>query len=212
MGKVVKDIYLFDKPGPKNTQEVIDAAKKKVEELKIKHVVVASESGSTGVKVAEAFAGTGVKVVVVTQSAYVQKWSDMRWPQLKEDNRKRLEELNAIIVERCTNAFMGIDASIHDRWGGATLGVVIEETLRILGEGFKTCIEVSMMAADAGAVSTNAEIVVIAGAGIYGGGADTAVVMKPCYPATFFDKNMKLEVKEIIAMPRTKHPVKEEKT
>ena len=53
----------------------------------------------------------------------------------------------------------------------------------------------ALMAADAGLVRTNEEIVAIAGTGR---GADTAVVLRPANAQNFFD----LRVLEIICKPR----------
>jgi hypothetical protein len=54
------------------------------------------------------------------------------------------------------------------------------------------------MAADGGLVRTDEEIIAIASTGRGGGGADTAVVLKPVNAHRFFD----LKVKEILCKPR----------
>ena len=59
----------------------------------------------------------------------------------------------------------------------------------------KVVIEISVMAADAGLVRTDEDIIAIGGSG---GGADTAVVLKPVNSNDFFD----LKVKEILCKPR----------
>jgi len=51
------------------------------------------------------------------------------------------------------------------------------------------------MAADAGEVPTDREIIAVGGTGK---GADTAVVLKPAHMNNFFD----LEIREILAKPR----------
>jgi len=56
-------------------------------------------------------------------------------------------------------------------------------------------VEVVLMAADAGLIPTDKEVIAIAGTGE---GADTAIVVKPAYPRKFFD----LRIKEILAKPR----------
>jgi hypothetical protein len=60
----------------------------------------------------------------------------------------------------------------------------------------KVVVEVSMMAADAGLVRTDEEVIAIAGKGR---GADTVVVLQPANSQDFFD----LKVKEILCMPRS---------
>jgi hypothetical protein len=59
----------------------------------------------------------------------------------------------------------------------------------------KVVCEVSTMAADAGLVRTDEDVIVIAGTGR---GADTAVVIRPVNSQDFFD----MKVKEILCKPR----------
>jgi hypothetical protein len=56
-------------------------------------------------------------------------------------------------------------------------------------------VEISIMAADAGLIPTNKEIIAVGGSG---GGADSAIVLKAAHMNNFFD----LEIREIIAKPR----------
>jgi hypothetical protein len=59
----------------------------------------------------------------------------------------------------------------------------------------KVVIEITVMAADAGLVRTDEDIIAIGGSGR---GADTAVVLKPVNSNDFFD----LKIKEILCKPR----------
>jgi hypothetical protein len=59
----------------------------------------------------------------------------------------------------------------------------------------KVCVEIVLMAADAGMIPVDEEIIAIGGTGW---GADTSVVVKPSYPETFHE----FEIREIIAKPR----------
>jgi hypothetical protein len=68
-------------------------------------------------------------------------------------------------------------------------------TLRMFGQGMKVACEIAAMAADAGLVRTDEEIIAIGGTGR---GADTAVVLQPSYVHRLFN----LKVKEIICKPR----------
>jgi hypothetical protein len=63
-----------------------------------------------------------------------------------------------------------------------------------MGEGTKVCVEITLMAADAGLIPVDKDIVAIAGTGR---GADTALRIKPANTARFFD----LKIKEILAKP-----------
>lgn len=64
-----------------------------------------------------------------------------------------------------------------------------------MGEGTKVCVEITLMAADAGLIPADEDVVAIAGTG---NGADTALRIKPANTARFFD----LKIKEVIAKPR----------
>jgi hypothetical protein len=66
--------------------------------------------------------------------------------------------------------------------------------LRRFGEGAKVCIEITMMAADAGLIPVDQDVVAIAGTGR---GADTALRIHPANAARFFD----LKIREVIAKP-----------
>ena len=79
---IKREVYYFEDYGPQNTEETIEAAKNAALNLNLKYVVVASSKGSTGIKTAEAFKDTGVKVVVVTEYVGLAK--------LEEENRKKL--------------------------------------------------------------------------------------------------------------------------
>jgi len=59
----------------------------------------------------------------------------------------------------------------------------------------KVAVEVAVMAADAGLLEGEGEVIAVAGTG---SGADTAVVLSPAYSTSFFE----LKVREVIAMPR----------
>jgi hypothetical protein len=67
-------------------------------------------------------------------------------------------------------------------------------TLRTFGQGTKVAIELSLMAADAGLVRTDEDVISIGGTGK---GADSALLLQPANSANFFD----LKVKEVICKP-----------
>ena len=72
-----ENVRYFDEPGPQNTGALIEAVKEKIKRSKIGYVVVASESGKTALKVAEALREFKVKVVCVTAYAGLR----LAWPE-----------------------------------------------------------------------------------------------------------------------------------
>lgn len=191
-----KPIIYLDSVGEENTEAVIEAAAKRAAELGISHIVVASTSGRTALKMAEAVKGRSIKVIGVSHQ-YGQKEKG-EW-EVEEEYKKRLEELGAVITTQ-SHMFSGIERSITKKFGGYSRTEVIADALRSLfGKGFKVAIEVAIMAADSGhiPVSNNTEIIAIGGTRW---GADVALVLRPAHSNDFFS----LQVREIIAMPRAK--------
>jgi len=190
---VKREVIYFEESSSENTDETIEAAGNAVEALGLKHVVVATGTGATGVKVAEAFKGTGVKVMAVTEYAGAV--------ELKEENVKRIRELGGEVVTSM-HALWGVEDSLSKLYPGYCSGnALIKETLRRFSQGTKVATEIVMMATDAGAIPEGIDVVALAGTG---GGCDTALVIKSCHASMFFDKEKGLEFREIIALPRKK--------
>ena len=190
---VKREVHYFEESGSQNTSETIKAAKKAALDLGLKYAVVASGSGTTGVKVAEEFKDSGVKVVVVTEYAGSVEFS--------EKNRKKLEKLNANIVTSM-HAFLSPAESISKIYANyCSENTIIKDVLRRFSQGTKVATEIVMMATDAGAIPIGEDVVAIAGTGE---GADTAIIIKSCHADSFFDKEKGIEFREIIALPRKK--------
>ncbi len=191
-----KPILYLDKVGEENTDAVIEAAAKRAAELGISHIVVASTSGKTALKMAEAVKGSNIKVIGVSHQ-YGQKEKG-EW-EVEEEYKKKLEELGAVITTQ-SHMFSGIERSVTKKFGGYSRIEVIADTLRSLfGKGFKVAIEVAIMAADSGHIPISEDIEIIAIGGTRRG-ADVALVLRPAHSNDFFS----LQVREIIAMPRAK--------
>jgi hypothetical protein len=112
------------------------------------------------------------------------------------DEQRRALEGKGVKVLIGSHALSGVGRSVTNKFGGITHVEIIAQTLKQFGgEGIKVAVEVAVMAADAGLVPTDREIIAVGGTG---GGADTAVVLKAAHMNNFFD----LEIREIIAKPR----------
>ena len=176
----------------KNADETLDLVRKRVVELNLKHVVVASYTGRTAFKVAEAFKGMDITVVAVVG------WGERM--RLSAEDRKELEKLGVKIF-RGTHSFHGASNAIVNRFGGMTGVGLIQEVLRLFSQGTKVCVEIALMAADAGLIPVDREIMTIGGTGQW---CDTAIVLKPSFANKIFDPVEGLEIKEIVVMPRNK--------
>jgi hypothetical protein len=200
MGKIVREDYYFDEPGKQNTDDVIEAVKKRVEATGIRFVIVASTSGETALKFARALKGKA-QVVCVSESPYRREW-DQEWPCLKQEYRFELEKLGVIVLDKIPYVFHNslLEGS---RWETAFPELLIKETLYSFGQGLKVAVEVAFQAVCCGVIEPYQDVIAVGGSW---SGADTAIIVRATYPAAMFskDKNKRLEIREIIAMPRKK--------
>lgn len=191
-----KTVY-FQNPGKENTDDVLRLAQQRAEELGIKTIVVASTTGVTAVKAVEAL--KNLKVIVVSHST---GFREPNTQEFTEENQKIVQSKGVPIVT-AAHAFGGLSRSmrqgdIPETRQTYVIGDLISSTLRIFGQGMKVVCEIAIMAADAGLVRTDEEVISIAGTGGNGRGADTAIVLKPETAHRFFD----MRVKEILCKPR----------
>lgn len=185
--KGVSQMKYFEKPGPKNTEEVLTIARERGRELGIGKIVVASSTGRT----AEALIDSGFQVMAVThQAGYRERASQ----ELEMEQRQKLLD-HGMEVLTTTHVFAGVDRALNFKAQGLYPGEIVAHSLRILGQGFKVAVEVATMAMDAGFVKADEDIIAIGGTGK---GADCAVVLRPAHSQYIFDT----DIKEILCMPR----------
>ncbi len=180
---------LWKEKGPQNTEKTVEAALRRAQELGIKHIVVASNSGAT----AELLAGKGPQIVCVTHHV---GFSGPGVDEMEEEKRKKLGE-QGVKVLTTSHLLAGVDRALRLKFQGVYPAEIIASSLRLLGQGLKVCVEISVMALDAGLIPYGEEIVAVGGSG---SGADTACVILPAHSNNFFDT----QIKEIICMPREK--------
>ena len=185
----VCEVVYFENPGRQNSDETLKLAKKRAQQLGIQNIVVASSTGVTGVKASKIFKGFNL-VGVISVTGY------------REPNVQRLLPENREIIERnggkivtATHAFGTLGRAVYRKFGAIQIDEIIAHVLRLFCRGVKVACEIACMATDVGLIGTDEEIIGIGGSG---GGADTAIVMKPSNTHTFFD----MEINEIICKPR----------
>jgi len=189
-GDVIVPCLYFDKPGPQNTRRTLEIAAARARELGIKSVVVASSSGKTGVLAARLFQGNNL--VVVTHSTGFTKPD---YQELKPKLRRQIESLGGKILT-CQHALGGVNRAVRKKLATYELDEIIAFSLRTFGQGTKVAVEISLMAADAGLISTREPCISIGGSDA---GADTALLLRPANAQTFFE----LQVLEVLAKPRS---------
>jgi len=193
MSEIASSCVYFRQAGPMNTARTLELAAARASVLGIRKVLVATTSGATGVRAAEALAG--LEVIAVTHST---GFGEPDTQELGAENRAAIESAGATILT-CQHAFGGVGRAVRKKLGTYELDEIIAFTLRTFCEGIKVAAEMALMAADAGLVRTDEPLLAIAGTGR---GADTAVILKPANAQTFFD----LRFQEIICMPAPGHP------
>lgn len=93
-----------------------------------------------------------------------------------------------------THLFAGVDRALRFQFQGVYPAEIVAATLRMFGQGLKVCVEISVMAVDAGLIKSGEDIIAVGGTG---SGADTAVIINPSHSQHIF----KTKIKEIICKP-----------
>lgn len=181
--------FYHQEPGKENTERTLEIAALRTKELGVKKVLVASTSGETGLLAARMI--PDAEVVVITHSTGFLKPD---YQQLKPELKSQIEAEGAKILT-CQHALGGVGRAVRKKLETYELEEILAYTLRIFGEGTKVAVEIALMAADAGLVSTQEPCVSVGGTGQ---GADTAILLQPAHAQNFFD----LKILEILAKPR----------
>jgi hypothetical protein len=113
---------------------------------------------------------------------------------MRDDNRSIIEGAGGNVLF-AGHAFGMLGRAVNRQFGAIQIDELIAHVLRLFCAGVKVGCEISCMAVDAGLIRSGDEVVAIGGTG---GGADTAIVLKPSNTHTFFDTR----ILEIICKPR----------
>jgi uncharacterized protein len=179
----------FPTPGPDRTRTVLQAAARRAAEKKISLALVATCSGNTALQARKVFP-PDVKIVAVT---HVAGFAAPNTQELSDENRRALEE-KGITVFTGQHAFGGVGRAVRNKLNTYQVDEIMAYTLRTFGQGTKVAVEIALMAADAGLVRDDEDIIAIGGTAE---GCDTALVVQPANSYRFFD----LKVREVICKP-----------
>jgi hypothetical protein len=183
-----KKIIYYPEVGEGNTEKTMKAAKERADELGIKNIVVSSTRGGAALAALEVF--KGYNVVVVTHVAGFKEPGKI---EMSNETVAEIKEKGGKVLTT-VHAFGGVASAIQKKFNTMESGLLIANVLRMFGQGMKVALEIIYMAADAGLLPMDENVVSIAGTGK---GVDTAIVAKPAHSGELFD----LYVKEIIAKP-----------
>jgi len=185
-------IVYFEAGGKHNTEATLRLVRERAEKRGIKNVVLASVTGFSAEKALEIFKDSKIKLTVV----------GLKGPGFPEFPKKLQEKLKKLGHNFCYAPDVKYE-----------FPETVQDTLRRFSEGFKVCVEVALIAADAGYVRLGEEIIAVGGTGMLGyergGGVDTAIVMEAIKSRDFLKlesifgkKEERRKIREIICKPR----------
>jgi hypothetical protein len=183
-------VFYFEKKGSVNTDRALEIALACCEEKGIRKIVVASSTGKTALRLHDK-AKPSIEVIAVTYGAG-SKYRE----EVEEFNRNR-ETLveKGIRIVRGIHALSATERTFENKYKSGFIPLnIVADTLRMFSQGMKVCVEVAVMAAEAGFVTPDEEVVAVGGTGT---GADTAVVLKPAYASGMFETKFKA----VLCMP-----------
>lgn len=206
---------IFKQPGYRNTMEVLKVVKEAAITNRIDTVIIASTSGETARNALKEFdfvverdswgqtrdaeardteiSSTSRQIKNLIVVSHVAGFESPDSAELTPVVRAELEAAGAIVVT-AAHSLGGIGRAARIKFGTYGTDELIAHALRLFGEGTKVAIEVAMMAADAGVVSTQQRLISIGGST---SGADSALILQPANTHRFFD----LRVDEILCKP-----------
>jgi hypothetical protein len=208
MDDITTTVTWFAEPGPQNTAATLAAALRRARELHLSRVVVASDTGKTAREVLAAF-GKDFRVAVVTNAPnlalpvaklhdYLPRFAEHKRALAKAGTQKIPASLSdAQVVE-----LRGLGATVLrlDWKRLSTFARVDFRALERIGVAVRVALCIAVAAHIDGALPAGEDAIALAGTGFGGGGADTALVVRPA--AAWRD----WRVLETIARPRESPP------
>ena len=178
-----------------NTRIVVETVGAYLESHRVRHVVIATNTGYVGAQFAP-LAGRHPKVnfVAVKMAPAIDRMYEVKW---NARYGKAMETAGIRVVCGVHALKGGVDRALQAKFGGFPPGAVIAETLYLFSQGMKVCLEIIAMACDASLIPEGRQVISCAGTGH---GSDTAIIAASAASANFFD----MEVQRVLAMPLRK--------
>ena len=176
----------FEKPGKEHTEETLKIALEAAREREIDTVLVSSTTGWTALEALKVFERSGLKLIFVThQTGY----RDAGVQLMPAETREKIDEAGAIVYTGTDVLTGGVEVGMSRQrppkkasqegrlpYIVPPVSTIVANTLRLFSQGVKVCVEIAMMAADAGLVPTDRPLISVAGSHA---GSDTAMVITP---------------------------------
>lgn len=159
-----EQITYFEQPGEENTPAVFDLVDAALAQTGIQKIVLASTRGGTARYAMDHYAGQKVRLIIVPHQYGFGPTGEQRFdPELVQRAQREGHQV----------CFATMLFHQEPLWGEGPAQVVAN-FLRMFCQGVKVCVEILLMAANAGLVDPGEQVVVVAGTGR---GADTALIM-----------------------------------
>ncbi len=181
-------MLIFEKPGKENTEATLRIAFDRAKRDNL-WVVVASTKGNTGVLAAKMAQENGMPDRFVIVGAVADKGVQ----KMTEENREILSGIGAKVIF-ASHVLSGAERGLSTKFSGIYPVEIIANSLRMLSQGVKVAVEVSVMALDSGVLPYGVPVVAVGGTGH---GADTACVLTPANASAILD----CKIHEILCKP-----------
>ena len=183
-----RTVKYFEKTGAENTAHCLDIVKHEIDENGYKYVVIATNTGHSGLIFSEGLKSTDANVTVILMN----QSGDGK--EVSADIKKKILENRATLLNAPTLSY-SLDSYFGTTQKDFSAAKVVDQTLKLFGLGVKACCESVLIATDAGLITEGMEVLAIAGTGK---GADTVAVVRAASTKRFPE----LRVLEIVAKPR----------
>jgi uncharacterized protein len=204
----VLEIVLFAEPGPQNTERTLEIGRRRLRELSLTQVVVASDTGKTARRVLEDYASdcsvvvvsnpAGLKVPLSKLHAYLPRFAAYRDGLARQGVQVvpvGLAVEDAAALEGAGAKVVRVDWQRFGAFTGSGL-----HSLDWYGVGVRVALTICVAAYLDNVLQADAEVLALAGTGFGGGGADTAVVVRSAR------RWVDWRLLEVLARPRLSPP------
>ena len=184
-------MLLFEKAGTENTAAALALAVEAAKKAGLDMVVATTSGGNVPLllELAERANYEG-KIVAVTHAfGSKEKGKNLLEPAKMQEFRDK-----GVTVVTAAHALSGAERGISKKYSGIYPVEIVANTLKMLGQGTKVCVEIAMMALDNGAIDYGKQVIAIGGSGR---GADTVCRLTPEYTADL----MGTKIHEILCKP-----------
>lgn len=201
MAEVTRPCVYFRNPGKENTGRVVEVVLKRLDEGDVKTVVVASTTGYTAHKFADALEGRkDVTLISVGETPLACEWdAKAKYPFLAPEVKQDLERRGVIVADRVPYL---LHSSVLDssRWQAPSAGEIVRDTLYAFGQGLKVAVEVVLIAVASGFLAPYQDVIAVGGTSR---GADTAIVVWATFPNHVLseDRRKRLRIREVLCKP-----------